>query len=196
MPLVLVVVLVAALAVMCISLLSATRAYVSGESQWSRAQKTATHYLTRYAESRSPADWKRYREAIEVPLGDRRAREELDKPHPDLAVVRAGFITGLNHPDDIPGVIRLHLWFRGVTFMRRAIDIWAEGDVHIAELNNAAEALRHAVEAGADAAALAPLRERIHEIDARLTPLEERFSATLGEAARTAYHLLVGTVVL
>ena len=41
------VVLVAVLAVVSISLLSAARAYVGGESQWSRAQKTATHYLMR-----------------------------------------------------------------------------------------------------------------------------------------------------
>ncbi len=196
LPLVLVVVLVAALAVMCISLLSAARAYVGGESQWSRAQKTATHYLTRYADSRSPGDWKRYRDAIEVPLGDRRAREELDKPHPDLAVVRAGFITGLNHPDDIPGMVRLYRWFGGVPFMSRAIDLWTEGDAHVAELESAAEALRQNIETGAASATLASLRERIHEIDARLTPLEERFSATLGEAARATYHLLVGTVVL
>jgi PAS domain S-box-containing protein len=79
--------------------------------------------------------------------------------------------------------------------MSRAIEIWTEGDRHIDELRAAADALRKAVQSGADAAALLPIRDRIHDIDDRLTPLEERFSATLGEAARATYHLLVGTVV-
>jgi PAS domain S-box-containing protein len=189
------VVLVAVLAVVSISLLSAARAYVGGESQWSRAQKTATHYLMRYAETRSAKDWDGYLKAIEVPLGDRRAREALDRDELDVAAAWEGFRTGLTHDDDIPGVIRLYRWFRHVPFMSRAIEIWTEGDRHIDELRAEAEALRRAVESGADAAALLPIRHRIHDIDDRLTPLEERFSATLGEAARATYHLLVGTVV-
>ena len=189
------VVLVAVLAVVSISLLSAARAYVGGESQWSRAQKTATHYLMRYAESRSDKDWDGYLKAIEVPMGDRRAREALDQPTLDLAAAWEGFRTGLTHDDDVPGVIRLYRWFRHVPFMSRAIEIWTEGDRHIDELRAAADELRKAVQAGADAAALLPIRDRIHDIDDRLTPLEERFSATLGEAARATYHLLVGTVV-
>jgi hypothetical protein len=96
------VVLVAVLAVVSISLLSAARAYVGGESQWSRAQKTATHYLMRYAESRSDKDWDGYLKAIEVPMGDRRAREALDQPTLDLAAAWEGFRTGLTHDDDIP----------------------------------------------------------------------------------------------
>ena len=196
LPLLVLTVLLAALCVMCISLLSAARAYVGGESQWSRSQKAAAHHLLRYAETRSAQDWAGYTGAIQVPLGDRRAREELDKPRPDLAVARDGLLAGANHIDDVPGMIRLFRWFRDVPFMDRAIRIWAEGDEQIAALVATAEALHRAVEAGADAAALAPLRERVYEIDARATPLEERFSATLGEAARLTHTLLVATVLM
>jgi len=196
LPLAVLAVLVATLGVLCISLLSAARAYVGGESRWSRSQKAAAQHLLHYAESRQPQDWALYRAAIAVPLGDRQAREELDKPQPDLARVRAGFLAGANHPDDVPGMIRLYRWFGQMPFMQRAIATWAAGDVEIAALIDTAEAMHRAVEARADAAALLPLREQVRQIDARLTPLEAEFSATLGTAARFAHDLLVITVLL
>ena len=73
-------------------------------------------------------------EAIAVPVGDRKAREELEKPRPDLAVARQGFLEGRNHPDDIPDMIWLFRRFRNVSYIDRAIAIWAEGDRNIAEL--------------------------------------------------------------
>ncbi len=188
-------VLMSGLAVMCISLLSAARAYVGGESQWSRSQKSAVQHLLRFSDTRDAHDWDAYREAIAVNLGDRRAREELDKPEPDLAVVREGFLTGANHPDDVPGMIRLYRWFGRVPFMAEAIDIWAEADGHVAELTAVADSLRDAT-AAADAPALQALRLRLRDIDARLTPLEQRFSATLGEASRTTQRLLVVAILV
>ncbi|MFY9512212.1 MAG: GGDEF domain-containing protein, partial [Rubrivivax sp.] len=195
-PLALLAVLLATFAVVCIMLLSAARAYVGGESQWSRAQKTATHHLLRYAETRAPQDWDAYHAAIQIPLGDRRAREELDKPEPDLEVVRAGFLAGANHADDIAGMVRLYRWFRGVPFMARAIAFWTAGDAEIDALNAAAAQLHAAVLAGADSQALQPWREQVRSIDARLTPLEAQFSATLGEAARLTQQLLTVAAVL
>ena len=43
----------------------------------SKAQKDSIYYLNRYAGTRSETDYERYLEAIKVPLGDRKAREEL-----------------------------------------------------------------------------------------------------------------------
>jgi hypothetical protein len=97
-PLLAVVVLLVLLAAASIEILSSVRAYVSGEGMWSKAQKESVYYLIRYAGSRSEADYRRYLEAVAVPLGDRRAREELEKPYPDLAIARQGFLDGRNHP--------------------------------------------------------------------------------------------------
>ena len=83
-------------------IVSASRAYVGGESFWSKAQKEAVYSLFRYAQTRAEADYADYREAIAVPLGDRQARLELEKPEPDLAIVREGFIAGKNDPDESP----------------------------------------------------------------------------------------------
>ncbi|MBT9489145.1 MAG: PAS domain S-box protein [Rubrivivax sp.] len=187
--------LLSALAILCILLISSARAYVGGESQWSKGQKIATLALLRYAETRDPAEWRRYEAAIAVPLGDRRAREELEQAEPDLAIVREGFLQGDNHADDLDGMIRLFRWFRHVPFMHQAITIWAEADGLIDETRVTAETLHDAVTHGADAATVAHLRHRVLDIDARATPLENRFSATLGQAARTTQNLLSATVL-
>src|SRR5438876_11434199 len=68
--------------------LSAMRAYVAGESLYSKGQKDAQIYLLDYAENLREVDYQRLIGALSVPLADRRAREELQKPQPDLAVAR------------------------------------------------------------------------------------------------------------
>jgi signal transduction histidine kinase len=189
-PFVAVAIVLVAMAIFFMDVLSAARAYVGGESLWTKGQKQAVQHLERYAHTRSEASWQAYSQAIAVPLGDRVAREELEKPSPDYAVARRGFIAGANHEDDIDGMIRLFRWFRRVSFIDEAIRIWAEADGLIAQLISTADELRRAVQAGAGADALAPLLQRIQDLDRRLTPLEVRFSATLGEATRKTQHLL------
>src|SRR5215212_1532161 len=114
------------LAAFSMELLSAARAYVGGEGLWSKGQKEAAYALNRYADSRDETDYRAYTAAIAIPLGDRKARLELQKSAPDLAVARAGFLEGRNDDDDIPGMIRLFRWFGNIGFMSHAISIWTE----------------------------------------------------------------------
>src|SRR5471032_55023 len=59
-------------------LLSSVRAYVGGESMWSKAQKDAVFHLQKYAASHSPKDMRQFRADIAIPLGDHSARLEMD----------------------------------------------------------------------------------------------------------------------
>ena len=79
-PFFVVVVALVLLATESIRIVSATRAYVGGESLWSKAQKEAVYSLFRYAQTGSEADYRDYRNAISIPLGDRQARLELERP--------------------------------------------------------------------------------------------------------------------
>ena len=196
-PFLAVIVVLVLLANESLNIVSAGRAYVGGESLWSKGQKEAVYRLSRYTQSRSEEDFRAFRTAIAVPLGDRRARLELEKPQPDLAVVREGFIAGGNHPDDIAGMITLFRRFREVGFMRRAIEYWTEADEHIAELNAAAEELHARIVAGEpQPETLAPILARIDALNERLTPLEVSFSSTLGEASRKIEVTLQVALVL
>ena len=173
-------------------LLSAIRAFVGGESLWSTAQKEVVYHLNNYAITHSQADYLKFKSATVIPLGDRKAREELEKRQPNYQVVYQGFIEGGIHVDDIPGMIRLFRWFRAMDDIDQAIALWAEGDVHIATLNQAGEELHRKIGAGETSAeTLAPILTRIHTANDQLTPLERAFSYTLGSVSRKAHLLLL-----
>ncbi len=89
---------IAILSQTALSVLSGVRAYVGGESLWSKGQKDAVHWLHRYAATGDPKALAAYRAAIAVPLGDRIGREELEKAHPDEAVARRGIPPGAQSP--------------------------------------------------------------------------------------------------
>src|SRR3954471_14100219 len=110
------VVLLVLLAAESLDIVSATRSYVGGESVWSKGQKDGVYRLFRYAQSRDERDFAAYKAAIAVPLGDRRARLELEKETPDLAVAREGFIAGRNDPADVNGMIMLFRRFHDISF--------------------------------------------------------------------------------
>lgn len=189
--------LLVGLSAFSMDILSAARAYVEGESLWSKAQKEAVFHLNRYANSHDEADFQYFLQAISVPLGDRKARLELEKPRPDLALARQGLLEGRNHSDDIDGMIRLFRNFRDYSFMRQPISIWAEGDVYIAQLIKEAEMLAAAIRSGdTDVDSLRPILERIKLINARLTPLEDAFSYSLGDASRRIRDLLLLTMLM
>src|SRR5262249_26570400 len=132
-------------AVLSIDLLSAVRAYVAGESLYSKGQKDAQIHLLDYADFQREEDYQRFLQALAVPLGDRLAREALQMPQPDLDAARRGFLQGGNHPDDIDGLIRLFRWFHRVPFMADAIVIWTEGDQVIEEMHTLVERARERV---------------------------------------------------
>ncbi len=82
-PFVPVVVALALFTIASVDVLSAARALVAGESEWSKGQKNAVMHLLRYGEERDEADFQAYLSNIAVPMGDHRARIELDRDQPD-----------------------------------------------------------------------------------------------------------------
>ena len=115
-------------------ILSAARGYIAGEGLWSKAQRDAVYALTLYAQTHEPVYFERYRRALAIPLSDRRARIEMDKPDYDYAEAHAGLLKGGNHPDDIPGLIRFYRCCAEYSYFERAVSIWKEGDTYIAQL--------------------------------------------------------------
>jgi diguanylate cyclase (GGDEF)-like protein/PAS domain S-box-containing protein len=174
-----------------LGLMSSARAYVGGEGLWSKAQKEAVYALSRYTTDRDPRDYEDFRRALLVSLGDRQARLELEKPRPDLALAAQGFLQGRNHPDDIDGMISLFRTFRKMPDIDRAIGYWTEGDRHIDRLIALGEKVRAAERTGAlDEDAVRGYLAQLHDINLRLSPLEDQFSYSLGEASRKTKTVL------
>ena len=179
-------------AVTSIDLLSAVRAYVTGESLYSKGQKDAQIHLLDYAQYHREEDYLRFLGALSVPLGDRVAREELQKARPDLAVARRGFLQGGNHADDIAGMVRLFEWFHRVPFMTEAIITWTDADLVIQQMRSLAEQAHERIVSGdLDTSGAAAMRAQALHLNQRLTQLQSKFSAQLGEAARQTQRLLL-----
>jgi PAS domain S-box-containing protein len=179
-------------AALSVYLLAGVRAYVTGESLYSKGQKDAQIYLLDYAENHREDDYRKLMAALSIPIADRRAREELQKPRPDLAVARQAFLDGGNHPDDIDVLIDLFRWFSDTPLMAPAITTWTEGDQVIEQMRQLVERTRSRVVAGqTDAEALRQIRAEAPALNRRLTDLERDFSAQLGQASRQAQRLLL-----
>jgi diguanylate cyclase (GGDEF)-like protein len=171
--------------------LSSVRAYVGGESRWSKAQKDAVFHLQRYAVTRAPDDLRRFRENIGVTLGDHAARIEMNNSHPDIQLVRQGFIRGGNNVDDVDGMFALYRRFAWVNFMQRAIRAWEAADQYMLQLDAAGSALQREIESPSPRLPhiQATLAE-VSSINENLTPIENQFVDALSEASRAAYQLL------
>jgi hypothetical protein len=170
-------------------LLSSERAYVGGESLWSKAQKDAVFHLQKYAEDRDPEELRQFHANISVPLGDHEARVEMDNPSPDLQKVRQGFIRGGIHADDIDGMFNLYRRFEWISFMQRATRAWKEGDRYIARLDEAGTRLQGEIESRSPRAEeLRSVLAEISEVNEKLTPVENQFVDALSEASRSIFR--------
>jgi diguanylate cyclase (GGDEF)-like protein len=184
-----VVILLVGLSYYSMELLSAGRAYVGGQAQWIRAQSEAVLHLSQYVRTRNDENYFAYQRAIDVILGDRQARTELEKHVPDLDKARNGFLRGRIHADDIDGMIHSFRAFRQLPLVSDAVDKWTKADVLVDELIAIGGKVRLAApESTQEADAIL---KQISRLDAQLTPLGHEFSQLLGEAQRRTKTLLL-----
>ncbi|MGD0190002.1 MAG: ATP-binding protein [Rhizomicrobium sp.] len=178
-----------------IRVVDATRAYVTGESRYSKAEKIAVLALHRYAFTGRQEDYSQFLAAIRVPQGDHAARAALQQSPPDLAAARRGFVLGENHPDDIFGLIHLFEWFSWWPPFKAAVGDWTQGDALVRQLVAEGSRLHASVLSHSlDEHARMILLQRVDRVDDRLTILENTFSQHLGVAARGATMLVVATL--
>lgn len=172
-------------------MLSAARAFVGGESEWSKAQKRAVIHLQRYARSGELTEYQAYLSAMLIPRGDRRAREELNRATPDKLMVEAGFVAGQVDPDDVPGMTLLYRHAQVLPQIRRAIDVWAKADLEIEQLQQHAQQLHQLIQQRGTDERIEVELAAIRQSDERLTVLEQEFSQALGDATRLADRTLM-----
>ncbi len=176
---------------------SGVRAYVGGEGLYSKGQKDAVNYLTRYADSHNENDYREFQRAIAIPIGDHKARIELQKPSYDYNVVASGFIAGENAEEDVPNLIFVFRHFHDVSYLVRAIDLWTRADALIVELAHYGTELHDAIISGnLDKGRETDLLNHIDQINAMLTPVEHEFSETLSEGARRIQDFLLATMFI
>ena len=170
--------------------LTAVRAYVGGEGLWAKAQKDAINNLEHYAISHDEADYQSFRRFIQVPLGDYKARIELQKLNPNLDIARDGFLKGRNHPADIDYMVTFFRRFQHTPYMYQAIGHWTVADQLLTELIGVADKLHDGIATGqANPESIRILLTKLDTINLQVTNKEDLFSSTLADASRFANNV-------
>lgn len=180
--------------------LSAVRAFVGGEGSWSKAQKNSVHQLHQYITTGNEAFYVGFKEALNVPDGDRVARNELEKPNPDMAVIRANFLQGEIHPDDLEAVIVLLRDFHEISYIKEALRSWTKGDELLIELGKQADEFHRLHSENR----LTPedrykIAANVNRLNYEISLVEANFSSVLGEGSRwlesIVFMILFGIVI-
>ena len=179
-----------------ITTLSAVRSYVGGEGLWSKSQKNAILNLREYGYTYDEKNYHAFKEFLKVPFGDKIARMEMEKINPDLDIVRAGFLQGRNHPDDIDNMIGLTKRFSKVYYLNKAFVAWQKAEPVLDELLAIGEELHALITAPKiDKEKIKILLDEIERLNTKLTVLEDGFSYTLGEGARWLESMVLKLVL-
>ncbi len=175
---------------------SAVRSSVAGEGEWSKAQRDAVFSLFRYGQSGDPRHYRRFEEALAVPLAIRDARIALQRPGYDADTARRGLLAGGTHPDDIGSLIHLFRCCSSLPRMRQAIDYWELADDLVLQLREVGRDLHRTI---GDPAAPGQLPDptveallaQVEALNDAVHPLAAGFTETIGDAARRVSLLLM-----
>jgi signal transduction histidine kinase len=176
-----------------IKILSANRAYVNGESHYSKGQKDAVRYLITYLYTQDTKQWELFNEELKIPKGDGTARIALVN-NQENSEIKKGLRAGRNHENDLDDMIWLFKNFKTVPFLAKAIREWEMGD----SLINRLSFIGHDVYKKTEASNLSPEERQkvllqISKISDDLTVNERNFSNTLAEGSRKIKDYLIFT---
>jgi signal transduction histidine kinase len=167
-----------------IKILSASRAYVNGESHYSKGQKDATRHLITYLYTKDSNQWKLFNKELSVPKGDKIARIGLTNNY-STETIKNGFRAGRNNEKDLDDLIWLFRYFQSVPFLAKAINEWKKGDSLITQLETIGnEAHKKISTDNLKREDKQKNFQQINIITAKLTENERNFSDALGEGTR------------
>ncbi len=189
-PIVVASVLIIAISVAGFEMSSAVRAYVGGESMWSKGRSEAVAQLRLFAATGNPSAYNAFEAALSAPMGDRTARLEMDRSDGSMDKITVGLVQGGNSVDDVSRIVWLYRNFRHVPPMREVVAVWVEGDRLIAQLRDLAAELKLRWGTPGQDVRVAQLLGDIDTVNLRLVELERNFTATLGQASRDITRVL------
>ena len=167
-----------------LKILSGNRAYINGESHYSKAQKDAKSHLIVYLYTKDVKEWNSYKRELSVPQGDAIARIALLN-NGSRETIEAGFKAGRNNPKDFDDLIWLFQNFQSVDFFAIAINEWTNADFLIKKLSNLGVELNQKIETNTlTEADKSVFLEKINQLSKKLSVSEHKFSASLGSGSR------------
>lgn len=182
---------------LAVSFASGLRGYVGGEGHWTKAQKESVIHLSHYISTEEEEDFNNFKRVFRVIMGDRMGREELKKQDYDYDVAFEAYRQGLNHPDDIPHMIRIFNLFQNFGPVKQAIEVWETGDDKIDELISFGETIHREIQKGDISQQQKEVwLDELIRLDHELTDLELRFSDSMDSMARSVNQVVKWTTIV
>lgn len=174
-----------------IKILSASRAYINGESHYSKGQKDATRHLTTYLLTNDRNEWDLFNKELSVPKGDKIARLGLINDAP-IETIEAGLKAGRNNPEDFDDLIWLFKNFKSVSFFAKALKEWENGDVLIDKLAALGQHVNQKITAhNLNDTDKKSILKKINTLSIKLSQNEKEFSKKLSSGSRSITNLLL-----
>lgn len=179
-----------------IKTMSAIRAFINGESIYSKAQKDGTRNLLFYLNQRHESQYKNYNKNFQINLGDSLALHGLSNGAQDRQILN-NLIRGRNDPGDAADMIWLVKNFGNFSFLRDIIHYWRLADAGINDMHRIATSAHERINSGTYFSA----NEfddtiELNYLDDLLTQNELHFSDTLDEASRQMRQYLITADIL
>ncbi|GEC70990.1 Signal transduction histidine kinase [Flavobacterium flevense] len=174
-----------------IKILSSSRAYINGESLYSKGQKDATRHLITYLFTKENSEWQLFNQELNVPKGDKIARIGLLNNAP-IENIEQSLRAGRNSPEDFDDLIWLFKNFRNVSFFAKAIKEWEEADKLVEELEQIGNIVNQKIISNnLSNQDKEVILKKIKVISSKLTLNERLFSETLSSGSRLVKDILL-----
>lgn len=118
-----------------INLLSSTRAYINGESHYSRSHKNASRNLLLYLYSEDPTYFKKFEEQIHITIKDSVARVMLNQ-NKDKASIRKVLLSAGNSDNDIDDFLFMRNKLHYLPFLTLTFAQWKDSDELVGQLHS------------------------------------------------------------
>ncbi|XOZ33597.1 GGDEF domain-containing protein [Halomonadaceae bacterium KBTZ08] len=168
------------------------RAYVTGESLWSKGRQAGVYHLNRYIETAQPSHLDRADEGLATPLAYREAREAVTDTPMDAARATRYFQKAGSHAADIPRLIRLYDYMGHSSLFHSPLQAWRNTDPHIERLAEMVDLLS---ENDLSESERQSFVEEIDRLNRKLVALESTFLSDLGRIDRSLNRLLLIAVI-
>ena len=177
--------------------MSSVRAYINGESNYSKGEKDASQSLISYIQTADSAHWADFIKHIQIPQGDSIARVGL-LTGSERSTIRDGFLQGKNHADDVDDMIWLFQTFKDWSLMAVPIAIWEKGDSLISQKYTIANQIKFSIEDGTIEGNKLAFLVALEENRNALTKQEVEFSESMGRVAREVrdYLFYTNTIII
>lgn len=106
-----------------------------------KRSKKASYHLVKYLYNQDEAEYKNFRQPLEIIKGDRQAALTLISDNPDYEKAREGFIQAKIDNEYIEPMIWLIVNFKEVDRLAQSIEYWKRADQKVQEVTELAEKL-------------------------------------------------------